>query len=329
MCRWGEPCPGHKAPSGCGKWCQLSSVAWVSPGSPTTHPSPEGLPARGSRPPLPWGPLGVCLQLHLPKQSLASCFAVPEPCSWQMPRRLALKPRRVGFLRLPRRSHICIQTGSERLYHQLVNYPEAGEWTQRLSPRPVSLHPACWTCCWPRECVGPQALPRPLHRHLCRTHAPRADHTPVPVVQRRPRASDAAECSKQREGLPHSSGGMGSKLGLLSRGLQVALPTGAREGPPCLHQQLDSQACASVRTRLLLCVCLVSQIISVIYPWPLWILRVHAQSALPLQTPSLTWARYTAPLPHLACLVASSSTPQVARPPGLSKTHVTDAVGCS
>ncbi|DAA14637.1 TPA: TPR repeat-containing protein C10orf93-like [Bos taurus] len=55
------------------------------------------------------------------------------------------------------------------------------------------------------------------------------------------RASGAAECSEQRKGLPHSSGGTGSKLGLPSRALQAALPPGARGGPPCLRQQLGSQ----------------------------------------------------------------------------------------
>ena len=45
-----------------------------------------------------------------------------------------------------------------------------------------------------------------------------------------------------------------------------------------------------------------------------------AKSAFHLQMSSLIWHCYTVPSPHLTCLVASSSIPQVARPPGLSKT---------
>ena len=100
----------------------------------------------------------------------------------------------------------------------------------RILPAGLSVGP---------EGVGPQAPPRaPV------LHAPHADHTPVPVVQLHTRASGAAECSEQRKGLPHSSGGTGSKLGLPSRALQAALPPGARGGPPCLRQQLGSQVCA-------------------------------------------------------------------------------------
>ena len=100
----------------------------------------------------------------------------------------------------------------------------------RILPAGLSVGP---------EGVGPQAPPRaPV------LHAPHADHTPAPVVQLHTRASGAAECSEQRKGLPHSSGGTGSKLGLPSRALQAALPPGARGGPPCLRQQLGSQVCA-------------------------------------------------------------------------------------
>lgn len=56
-----------QAPSGCGKWCQLSSVAQVSPGSPAT-PIPRGAACPGRTTSIPTGPPG-CLPLDLPPKA--------------------------------------------------------------------------------------------------------------------------------------------------------------------------------------------------------------------------------------------------------------------
>ena len=113
---------------------------------------------------------------------------------------------------------------------------------------PVSCLPGFLLCSGSREWSGPRPSPGPSAGTCaeCSPHGPNpcADHTPAPAFQLRPRASGAAECSEQREGLPHSSGGTGSKLGLPSRGLWSIPRPGAREGPPYLPQQLGSPACA-------------------------------------------------------------------------------------
>lgn len=73
--------PHHCSP-GSGDTCG-SGVACRRAGSPGRAPrtSPEALPTH----PFPQGHLGVCFELHLLKQSLASCFAVSKPHSWQTP----------------------------------------------------------------------------------------------------------------------------------------------------------------------------------------------------------------------------------------------------
>ena len=129
-----------------------------------------------------------------------------------------------------------------------IQKPVGGPSASPAGLRPGVLPAGLSIVQWVQRVVRPQALPRSLRRHLCACspHGPHpcADHTPAPAFQLRPWASGAAECSEQREGLPHSSGGTGSKLGLPSRGLWSIPRPGAREGPPYLPQQLGSPACA-------------------------------------------------------------------------------------